>query len=411
MPLKESKRVQAKSKAQTREGLCPDSIDDDMTRIPVAKKSKTRDSYHGYAQLRKRNTKDKQVQVVEAGDSNEEEDISGENKRGSKKRKKSGNKKKGDSSTCQLMYDARCLSRRYAENYEEASSNKEWKCPKCRGKCNCSVCRRRQGLLPIGVFDFSRDSHQVETLLMNDSIYNNLMLTIVIEDNNIDSMLSHQEKITNDLETSDSIDTFDITSQFLYPIVYVNNNIDSYIDLGATTNNYDTSFGPDFYQSINPFENSNHASGLTFPFGNTLTDYYPMSNSHYYKPIDDPYVAIDHNPTRVIAENTFPYNPIFDSEYSYTNNIQIDKHIEDNFIPLITFNNNTRFIYPIFKSEITMIEDPVQLVKLDDICKNPFREETGTEGEGKVKSKREEDDGIDWSKFPDGVCVYIPARS
>ncbi|CAG8510343.1 13032_t:CDS:1 [Ambispora gerdemannii] len=502
MTLRKSRRVQAKSKVRTQERIGQGSNDGDLLQKPVAKKSKTRDSYVDYAQLRKINTKEKQVLVAESGsignNGEEEVTLNEENYIKELKEKKSGGRKKrggqgsvADSGTChqcrtkttrekvmctnkkengdrcQLLYEERCLRRRYAESFEEALANKEWKCPKCRGKCNCSLCRKRQGLPAIGLLDIggtvsvgrgqeeintssnsgigqsrnnnrtiinqslqlALDSQQVETVMMNEPIYNHLMLTIVIEDNNIDSMLSNQEKITDDfdLDTSDSIDTSDITSQFLYPIVYVNNYTDSYIDLSATTNNYDTTFGLysmsneyiDFYQPTNLYGNNNNISGSIFPIENTLADFYPMSNPednlhqntlvtntyNYYKPIDNPAVAVDYNPMRVIAGNPFAYNPIGNSEYSYTNNLQTDKHAEytfndDNLIPIVTINN-TRLIYPFFKDRNSVVEDAVQIVKLDDVCRNPLQEGTGVE----------DDDDIDWSKFPDGVCVYIPARS
>ena len=28
---------------------------------------------------------------------------------------------------------------------------KGWQCPKCRGACNCSVCRKKQGLVATGI--------------------------------------------------------------------------------------------------------------------------------------------------------------------------------------------------------------------------------------------------------------------
>ncbi|KAF0433548.1 cylicin-1-like isoform x1 [Gigaspora margarita] len=52
---------------------------------------------------------------------------------------------------CKVMMDERCLIGRYGETLEEARSSGEWNCPKCRGVCNCSFCRRKKGLPATGI--------------------------------------------------------------------------------------------------------------------------------------------------------------------------------------------------------------------------------------------------------------------
>ncbi|XP_042029648.1 uncharacterized protein LOC121776540 isoform X3 [Salvia splendens] len=52
---------------------------------------------------------------------------------------------------CLVKMCHRCLWNRYGEEVEEVASLEEWKCPKCRGACNCSVCLKRRGLQPMGV--------------------------------------------------------------------------------------------------------------------------------------------------------------------------------------------------------------------------------------------------------------------
>ncbi|CAG8788630.1 12023_t:CDS:2, partial [Cetraspora pellucida] len=47
---------------------------------------------------------------------------------------------------CKVMMDER-----YGETLEEARSSGEWNCPKCRGVCNCSFCRRKKGLPATGI--------------------------------------------------------------------------------------------------------------------------------------------------------------------------------------------------------------------------------------------------------------------
>ncbi|RDX92042.1 Cell division cycle-associated 7-like protein, partial [Mucuna pruriens] len=54
---------------------------------------------------------------------------------------------------CELLqgqFCGDCLYMRYGENVTEANRNTKWTCPPCRGICNCSRCRRRNGWMPTG---------------------------------------------------------------------------------------------------------------------------------------------------------------------------------------------------------------------------------------------------------------------
>ena len=42
-------------------------------------------------------------------------------------------------------------SNRYGENAADALLDPDWKCPPCRGICNCSICRSRSGRCPTGI--------------------------------------------------------------------------------------------------------------------------------------------------------------------------------------------------------------------------------------------------------------------
>ncbi|XP_001602151.2 cell division cycle-associated protein 7 [Nasonia vitripennis] len=44
-----------------------------------------------------------------------------------------------------------CLRGRYGESALEALQNPHWACPPCRGLCNCSICRTRNGQRPTGI--------------------------------------------------------------------------------------------------------------------------------------------------------------------------------------------------------------------------------------------------------------------
>ncbi|KAL7601425.1 hypothetical protein Lser_V15G21737 [Lactuca serriola] len=51
---------------------------------------------------------------------------------------------------CPLNVCQACLLNRYGENAEEAAASADWKCPRCRGICNCSFCMKKSGRIPTG---------------------------------------------------------------------------------------------------------------------------------------------------------------------------------------------------------------------------------------------------------------------
>ncbi|XP_057702251.1 cell division cycle-associated protein 7-like isoform X2 [Corythoichthys intestinalis] len=44
-----------------------------------------------------------------------------------------------------------CLRNRYGEDVKKALLDPNWQCPPCRGICNCSFCRQREGRCPTGI--------------------------------------------------------------------------------------------------------------------------------------------------------------------------------------------------------------------------------------------------------------------
>ncbi|XP_071400627.1 cell division cycle-associated protein 7-like [Centroberyx affinis] len=65
-----------------------------------------------------------------------------------------------DTKTCCRSEDCRgiqgqfcgpCLRNRYGEDVKKALRDPEWRCPPCRGICNCSFCRQRDGRCPTGI--------------------------------------------------------------------------------------------------------------------------------------------------------------------------------------------------------------------------------------------------------------------
>ncbi|KAE8767939.1 hypothetical protein D1007_60628 [Hordeum vulgare] len=60
-------------------------------------------------------------------------------------------KKPGEKGPCSTHFCHTCLLNRYGENAEEATKQAGWTCPKCRGICNCSFCRKKKGETPTGI--------------------------------------------------------------------------------------------------------------------------------------------------------------------------------------------------------------------------------------------------------------------
>ncbi|XP_013589938.1 PREDICTED: uncharacterized protein LOC106298374 isoform X1 [Brassica oleracea var. oleracea] len=52
---------------------------------------------------------------------------------------------------CPISYCHKCLLNRYGEKAEEVGALDDWRCPKCRGICNCSFCRKKRGQSPTGI--------------------------------------------------------------------------------------------------------------------------------------------------------------------------------------------------------------------------------------------------------------------
>ncbi|RVW44837.1 Cell division cycle-associated 7-like protein [Vitis vinifera] len=56
---------------------------------------------------------------------------------------------------CSINYCFKCLSNRYGEKAEEMALLENWKCPKCRNICNCSLCRKKIGCNPTGMLVYT----------------------------------------------------------------------------------------------------------------------------------------------------------------------------------------------------------------------------------------------------------------
>ncbi|KAL4448632.1 hypothetical protein ABPG75_005851 [Micractinium tetrahymenae] len=57
---------------------------------------------------------------------------------------------KAKCTACTLYFCPKCLENRYKELVESANAAGDWRCPRCRGECNCSNCRKKQGMQATG---------------------------------------------------------------------------------------------------------------------------------------------------------------------------------------------------------------------------------------------------------------------
>ncbi|KAJ7975716.1 Zinc-finger domain of monoamine-oxidase A repressor R1 protein [Quillaja saponaria] len=51
---------------------------------------------------------------------------------------------------CTIKFCHKCLMNRYGEKADTVDLVNDWKCPKCRGICNCSFCMKKRGYKPTG---------------------------------------------------------------------------------------------------------------------------------------------------------------------------------------------------------------------------------------------------------------------
>ncbi|KAE8679774.1 Zinc-finger domain of monoamine-oxidase A repressor R1 protein [Hibiscus syriacus] len=56
---------------------------------------------------------------------------------------------------CTIKYCHKCLLNRYGEKAEEVALLADWKCPKCRDICNCSLCMKKKGHNPTGILVYT----------------------------------------------------------------------------------------------------------------------------------------------------------------------------------------------------------------------------------------------------------------
>ncbi|XP_068450970.1 cell division cycle-associated protein 7-like [Clinocottus analis] len=97
-----------------------------------------------------------------------------------------------DTKTCCRSEDCRgihgqfcgpCLRNRYGEDVKKALLDPEWKCPPCRGICNCSFCRQREGRCPTGILFPLAQYHGFSDV---HSYLSSLRNKLKSEDNNVE---------------------------------------------------------------------------------------------------------------------------------------------------------------------------------------------------------------------------------
>ncbi|XP_075966478.1 cell division cycle-associated protein 7-like [Anarhichas minor] len=97
-----------------------------------------------------------------------------------------------DTKTCCRSEDCRgiqgqfcgpCLRNRYGEDVKKALLDPEWRCPPCRGICNCSFCRLRDGRCPTGILFPLAQYHGFSDV---HSYLSSLRNKLKYEDNNVE---------------------------------------------------------------------------------------------------------------------------------------------------------------------------------------------------------------------------------
>lgn len=92
-----------------------------------------------------------------------------------------------------------CLMNRYGEDASVALLDPNWWCPLCRGICNCSLCRSREGKRPTGILApmaFSQGYASVHHFLKSLGGLGDY------EEKELEDSLVREEKAEFELETS-----------------------------------------------------------------------------------------------------------------------------------------------------------------------------------------------------------------
>jgi len=58
---------------------------------------------------------------------------------------------KAECTSCTVLWCKPCLRIKMGQKAEDVNAGGAWRCPRCRGACPCSACRRKAGKLPLGV--------------------------------------------------------------------------------------------------------------------------------------------------------------------------------------------------------------------------------------------------------------------
>ncbi|XP_075633014.1 uncharacterized protein LOC142605499 isoform X1 [Castanea sativa] len=84
---------------------------------------------------------------------------------------------------CPINFCHKCLLNRYGEKAEDVAMLDDWKCPKCRGICNCSICMKRRGHKPTGqlVITARKTGYSSVSEMLNNKDSDNLVHEKVVE--------------------------------------------------------------------------------------------------------------------------------------------------------------------------------------------------------------------------------------
>ncbi|XP_020995291.2 uncharacterized protein LOC110279751 [Arachis duranensis] len=106
---------------------------------------------------------------------------------------------------CKLKFCKRCLLNRYGLKIEEVGLLDDWKCPKCRDKCNCSVCLTKKGYKPTGKLIRATKSEGYDSVSqMLDTKGDEILKSVapIHDDDDDDDDITIAALLLNDKETS-----------------------------------------------------------------------------------------------------------------------------------------------------------------------------------------------------------------
>ncbi|XP_039021853.1 uncharacterized protein LOC120154085 [Hibiscus syriacus] len=111
---------------------------------------------------------------------------------------------------CTIKYCQKCLLNRYGEK-EDVALLADWKCPKCRGICNCSMCMKKKGHNPTGVLVFTAKKTGISSVseLLQAKGPENFKYERIVNDMGVSAKKQTKESVATSLRKLGKENSFD----------------------------------------------------------------------------------------------------------------------------------------------------------------------------------------------------------